>query len=44
VSDREGRRMEGEDRIEGRDAEMEDVEFVTAVREHLVKAQNGGFQ
>ena len=46
VSDREGRRMrmEGEGRIEGRDAEMEDHEFVAVVRERLVKAQNWAFQ
>jgi hypothetical protein len=44
VSDREGRRMEGEDRIEGQDAEMEDHEFVAVVRERLVKVQIRAFQ
>jgi hypothetical protein len=37
-------RMEGEGRIEGQDAEIEDDEFVAVVRERLVKAQNWAFQ
>jgi hypothetical protein len=45
VSDREEKmRMEGQGRIEGRDAEMEDDEFVAVVRERLVKAKNWAFQ
>lgn len=42
--DRRGMRMEGQNRIEGRDAEIEDVEFLAMVTERLFKAQNCAFQ